>query len=393
MRPPSLALVLRLPAATTLLVASLATGCALSGSDSRPPSRADSGSPAAPARAAPSGDIHVEPVDRIAAAHVVGNRVFGLPGTDGPRRLAGALNSPFTTNLAPAVVPVTGDGRVFAYHAFRAGRPVIRRYDADRRRDSVIAEGAFSIAWRRDGTHAYFEGLRPKVADPDSHLGHVVVRERRDRRGVRWTSRPARYVVAAWAGERLIAYRLTDVSADVLAFAGPRRVHVLARNAFLVALSPDGRLAFTSQPDSEGATVEVIDVATGNTTARLSLRGSAGTNSAEPTTFVAGGSWVGDHIVGATNLGLLVFEVEPRRIALEQTINVDLTLFPVGLQEPRFDPSGRRVLAWAELVAKPRQALAEAALLDCDRLTLRCRRGPPSAGLQAPRVLYNPSRP
>jgi hypothetical protein len=347
----------------------------------------------APARAAPSGDIHVEPVERITAAHVVGNRVFGLPGTDGARRLAGALNSPFTTTLAPAAVPLAGDGRVFAYHAFRAGRPVIRRYDADRRRDSVIAEGAFSIAWRRDGTHAYFKGLRPKVTDPGGHLGHVVVHERRDRRGVRWTSRPARYVVAAWAGERLIAYRLTDVSADVLAFDGPRRARVLATNAFLVALSPDGRLAFTSQPDSAGATVRLLDVATGSPTARLSLGDSASTDSAEPTTFVVGGSWVGDHVVGATNLGLLVFEVKPRRIALEQTINVDLTHFPVGLQEPRFDPSGRRILAWGELVAKPRQALAEAALLDCDRLTLRCRQGPPSGGLQAPRVLYNPSRP
>jgi hypothetical protein len=197
--------------------------------------------------------------------------------------------------------------------------------------------------------------------------------------------------VAAWAGERLIAYRLTDVSADVLALDGPHRSRVLARNSFLVALSPDGRLAFTSQPGSAGATVRVVDVATGSPTGRLSLR--AGANSSEPTTFVAGGSWVGDHVVGATNLGLLVFKVESRRITLEQTINVDLTLFPTSLQEPRFDPSGRRIVAWAELAAKPRQAVAETALLECDRMTLRCRQGPPAPGLQAPRVLYNPSRP
>jgi hypothetical protein len=375
------------------LVALLAAGCALSGSDSRPSSRADSDSPEAPAASAPSGDIHVERVDRIAAAHVVGNKVLGLPGARGPRRLAGALNSPFTANLAPAAVPLARDGRAFAYHSFRAGRSVIRRYDAKRRRDSVIAEGAFSLASRRDdGTRAYVKGLKPKVADPASYRGHVVVRDRH-RRGVRWTSRPGRYVVAAWAGERLIAYRLTDLSADVLAFDGPGRVRPLARNSFLVALSPDGRLAFTSEPDSAGATVRVIDVATGSATGRLSLRGSGATDPVEPTTFVAGGSWVGDHVVGATNLGLLVFKVESRRITLEQTINVDLTLFPTGLQEPRFDPSGRRILARAELLAKPRQALAEAALLDCDRMTLRCRQGPPAAGLQAPRVLYNPSRP
>jgi hypothetical protein len=270
---------------------------------------------------------------------------------------------------------------------------VIRRYDCERRKDSVSAEGAFSIAWRDDGTRAYMKGLRPKVADPESYRGHIVVRQRGERVGVRWTSRPARYVVAAWAGERLIAYRLTDLSADLLAFDGPRRVRVLARNSFLIALSPDGRLAFTSEPDSAGATVRVIDLATGSATARLSLRGTAATDSRQPSTFVAGGSWVGDHVVGSTNLGLLVFKVEPRRIELEQRINVDLTRFPTSLQEPRFDPSGRRIVALAELVAKPRQAVPEAALLDCDRMTLHCRQGPSAPGLQAPRVLYNPSRP
>jgi hypothetical protein len=372
-RRPRLTLVPSLRAAIILVVPLSAAGCAMFGSDSRPPPR-DGARP-------PSGVVRVEPVSRIAAAYVVGNRVHGLPATRAPRRLAGAVNAPFTTTLAPAAVASADDPGTIVYHAFLAGRPVLRRYDAARRRDSVVANGAFSIAWRRDGALAYFRGIRPKVRDPDRHRGHVIVR--RGDRSVRWTRRPGRYVAAAWAGERLLAYRLTRLSADLLAFDGPRRARTLARNAFLVAVSPDGRHALTSRAGARGAAVHVRDVATGVSTAELSLR----------TTFVAPGSWAGDRAVGATNLGLVVFRIEPDRIALDQTLDVDLTVYPTGLQEPRLDPSGRHIVAWAELAAKPRQAVAETALVECDRMTLECRQGPSAPGLQPPRPIYNPSRP
>jgi hypothetical protein len=378
--------VLRLYVAILLVLPLLGMGCSAFGSDSRPPSRARS---ASPARIPPSGTLQVRPATEIVAPHVVGNHAYGLSRTRGRRRLAGTLNAPFVNALAPAVVVRADEPGVLTYHAFVAGRPVLRQYDAERRRDAVIATGAYSAAWRRDGALAYFKGLRPKVRDPSTHRGHLVVRHGGD--SERWTPRPGRYVAAAWAGDRLIAYRLSRLSADVLAFDGPRRFRVLATNAFLVAISPDGRRAFTSRPDVSGASVRVVDVATGGLTGALSLRGAS--DARQPTTFVAAGSWFGERVVGATNLGLLVFRIEPGRITLEQTLDVDPTVFPTSLQEPHADPSGRRIIAWAELAAKPRQAVPEAALVECDLMTLQCRQGPSASGLQRPRPVYNPSRP
>jgi hypothetical protein len=191
----------------------------------------------------------------------------------------------------------------------------------------------------------------------------------------------------------LIAYRLSRLSADVLAFDGPRRVRRLAKNAFLVAISPDGRRAFTSRPGTAGATVRIVDVATGTSTGALSLQSEAASDARRATTFVAGGSWFGDRVVGATNLGLLIFKIEPGGVTLEQTLEVDLTAFPTSFQEPHADRSGRRIVAWAELTTRPRQAVGETALIECDRMTLRCRQGPAAPGLQPPRPIYNPSRP
>lgn len=379
----------RIRGAAVLVVPLIVASCAPFGDSGSP---ADDGS-SSPAPAAPSGVLRVRPADEVAAPHVVGNRAYGLAGTRRPRRLAGTVHAPFTATLVPAAVPRADDLGVVAYHALLRGRPVLRRYDAARRRDSVIASGAFSIAWRRDGALAYFKGLRPKVRDPRRYRGHVVVRSDLSDRGVRWTSRPARYVAAAWAGDRLLAYRLSRLTGDVLAFDGPRRIRVLARNAFLVAISPDGQRAFVSRPDSAGATVRVVDIATGAVAAELALPRDHGPDARQPTTFVTAGSWVGDRVVGATNLGLLIFKIEPERIALEQTLEVDPTVFPTSLQEPRADPSGRRIVAWAELAAKPRQAVADAALVDCDRTTLHCRQGPSAPALQPPRPVYNPSRP
>jgi hypothetical protein len=367
-----------------LLLALVGGGCAGFGGNDRPSARET------PPSAPPSGELRVDGAREIDAPHVVGNRASGLPGS--PHRLAGAVNSPFAGTMAPAAVSRLDAPRTFAYHAFLAGRPVLRRYDAQRRRDSVIARGAFSLAWRRDGAFAYFKGLRPKVGDPSRYLGHLVVREGRDR-AVRWTSRPARYVAAAWAGDHLLAYRLSRVSADVMVFDGPRTARVLARDAFLVAISPDGLHAVTSRPGAGGATVALRDVATGIAHTDLTLRGGDAAKPDGPVTFVSTGSWSGERVVGATNLGLVVFRVERRRIALEQTLDVDLTRYPTGLQEPVLDSSGNEIVAWAELAAKPRQAVAEAALVQCDRLTLHCRQGRPAPGLQPPRPIHNPSRP
>jgi hypothetical protein len=376
-----------------LLAATLSAGCDISGGDS--PSGADSRPPGSGASAAGSGPLAIREARDLRDAYVAGDRVHGLAGAREPRLLATAVNAPFTAALVPPAVPKPGDGGVLAYQAFRRGRPVLRVHDAARDRDTVIAEGAFSIAWRRDGTLAYFKGLRSRVRDPRRFRGHLVVRDLGRGRSRRWTLTPDRYVAAAWAAGRLLAYRLSGRSADVLVLDRPGRVRLLARDAFLIAVSPDGRRALVGgSQTTAGTTVRVVDVGTGATADSFSFRGRSVPGTRERITFVAsGGSWSRDRIVGPTNLGLVVFRVRSSRIALEQVLTVDLTTFQTGIQEPRLDPSGRRIVAWAELTPSPRQPVANAVLLTCDRIARQCGQGRPHPGLQPPRPLYNPSRP
>jgi hypothetical protein len=376
-----------------LLAATLSAGCDISNGDSRPGT--DAASPGSEAAAARSGPLAVREARDLRAAYVSGARVHGLAGVRTPRRLATAVNAPFTGTFVPPAVPKPGNDPVLAYQAFRRGRPVLRVHDAVRDRDTEIAEGAFSIAWRRDGTLAYFKGLRSRVRDPGRFRGHLVVQDLGRGRSRRWTSTPDRYVAAAWAAGRLLAYRLSSTGADVLVLDGPRRIRVLARDAFLIAVSPDGRRALVGgDQTTAGTTVRVVEVGTGATTDSLSFRGRPVAESRERITFVAsGGSWSRDHVVGPTNLGLVVFKVASGRIALEQILTVDLTTFQTGIQEPRLDASGRRIVAWAEVTPSPRQPIANAVLLACDRIARQCRHGPPHPGLQPPRPLYNPSRP
>lgn len=366
----------------TLLLATLLAGCKHS-------QRAAKAEPARSGKAT----VAPEPSD-LRVAHVVEDRVYGLRGIPADRRLAAPVHAPFTGAMSPPAVPRALRSGELAYNAFRGQQPVIRVHDARAKRDTVIAEGAFSVAWRSDGRLAYFQGLRRRVHDLNRFAGHVFVRSGGEA-AVRWTSQPARYVAAAWGRKRLLAYRLARARLpDLLVFDGPRRLRVLAKASWLVALSPDGGRALVAKHGSAGATVSVVDVATAQILGRLRLDRTTVPASPQPITDVAsGGSWAGELVVGTTNTGLIVLRVNAAGIAVEQVLLFDLTAFPIGVNEPQFDVSGRRIAAWVELAPRPRQVISDTALLDCDRTELRCRQGRPAPGLAGPRLLYNPSRP
>lgn len=316
------------------------------------------------------------------ASWVVGDRLR-IDGRDW--KLAADVNATLIANLAPVAVP-SADGKAVAYNSWRGNRPVLRIRDLSSRRESIVDEGAHSVAWARDGTLAYFKALRPGVGDPRRYLGHVVVRRAEGTVPRTWTSQPGRYVVAAWAAGRILFYRLGTSFPDLLMLERPQRQRLLARRSALVAVSPDGRHVFVSRYGASPPDVRVLDVASGAEVARLDVK------SQQLSYVVESGSWTDSRVFAPTTTGVAVFRVAADAVELEQVLRAG-TQFPLGLSEPRADGAGRRFMAWGALEAQPRQAVPQAALVVCDRVTLRCARATVGSAAAPPRPIYNPSRP
>lgn len=311
-----------------------------------------------------------------AARYVTGDRL-------GTLRLDAPVTTTLIANLAPAAVPDEGRGRI-AYNAWVGDRPVVRVRDGG---DTVLAEGAYSPAWRDDGAVAYFLALRPELARLEAirrYRGHVVVRERLAGMPVRWTRAPARYVVAAWAGDRVLAYRITSGWPEVLALDAPGRVRVLARDTALVAVSPDGRRIFVSTYGAEPPLVRVLDVASGRELARRRVPSVRW--------IVEAGSWRNGRVAASASAGVALFRLERGKILLEEVLRLD-RVFPTGVFEPQLDESGRHVTTWGALESEPRQAFASAAVVECDLAERRCVRGPDVSSAVGLRLVYDPSRP
>jgi hypothetical protein len=377
--------VARMKLVATLTAAITAAGC---GTAAEPPVQ-----PAAGARA-----------PRI---YSVGSTVVGLG--DRPVPLAAPPVTPLAGWLAPAGVP-SPDGRYLAYNTWhelrsddprlswsdqgiepgdRLATPSVRVYDSESGRDELLERGAFSVAWRADGALAYFRGAEHDYRAAVPYVGDVVVRSSAEAEPRVWSPQLARYIVVAWAGQNLIAYREGEGEAlDLVVFEGPRRMRVLARDSALVALSPDGQQAFVERGPAQGRPhVRILDVADGATIAALDL------TKIDPDvgTVSYSGDWLGHRVVAASTSGLAVFRIESGVIRLEDAVNVDA---PRGLAEPRFlDLSATRVTTWTS-------GDRGGVFLDCDLAARACQRvlplpsAPRSQGFPTwRRPLYNPSRP
>ena len=210
----SLSHVMRIHAATLLLGALVLAGCSHSEPEreegARPSaSRAGTAETAAGSReGAESAELAVVDGELERTTWVMQDQVYGLPGNGAPEKLGGVVNAPLAATFSPAAVPHPANNRLLAYNSFLEERPVLRVHDAARDKDSVVDEGTYSLAWRRDGALAYFKGLEPRVEDPAQYLGHAVVRASVESEPVRWMAELGRYAGSAWAGERLIVHEL-----------------------------------------------------------------------------------------------------------------------------------------------------------------------------------------
>jgi hypothetical protein len=315
--------------------------------------------------------------------YVVDDRLFGVGGSR-PIELAAAVNTMLLGTLAPAVVPAPS-GAAFAYNTFRGRRPVLR-VRRGLGADSVLDEGAHSVAWSRAGPLAYFKATSADLRNPRRYLGHVVVRRSTTAPATAWTPRPGRYVVAAWAEGSVLAYRLGASFPDLVVLDGTRRQRVLARTSALVAVSPDGRRAFVSSYGLTPPLVRLLDVASGRELSRLRVDRQVAAYVLES------GSWVADRIVAPTTTGVVVFRVTDDALAVDRVLRTEHE-FPTGVLETRALDGGRRVAMWGELPSQPREAIPRAALVVCEVETFGCSPAATGSSAAPPRPVYNPSRP
>jgi hypothetical protein len=168
----------------------------------------------------------------------VGDRLYGAPSRS-PIQLADAPVTPLAGWMSPAALP-SPDGRYLAYNLWRKLRaddptrswsdqgiepgdplavPQIRLLDLELGGDELLADGAYSVAWRGDGALAYARGVERAYRAFVPYETELVVRTSGGTEQ-RWSTQPAQYVAVAWAADNLIAYRISaGEHVDTLVFS------------------------------------------------------------------------------------------------------------------------------------------------------------------------------
>lgn len=270
------------------------------------------------------------------------------------------------------------------------GIPSIRLFDLRSGKDALLANGAASPAVSTSGAIAYLAGDSQTVRQNVDYLGRIVVADSRDSKPRVWTSSPARYLPYAWAGGRLLVHRGVPDSegADLYAYAGPDDAHLLAPDAFAIAVSPDGEEVLASVGIR---TLEVIRIADAAIVDTLSLdSGSANA----PHAVMYAGSWQGDRIVANSDRGLVVLNT---RGGLHVESVFATPGLPHGINEPVLVDE-TRVQGWGD-VGKPQATPGGSgepaygnALVDCDLATESCAVDQANTSRQWARWVTNPSR-
>jgi hypothetical protein len=340
----------------------------------------------------------------LVAAKAGGNQVLGtLGGGD-------ELIAPLTGSLVPVAARSAGNEFV-VYSSWRqlarinpdargqgvsvgqpVGVPSIRLFDLQSGKDELLANGAASPAVSTTGSIAYLAGDSQVVRQNVEYRGRIVVADSREAKPHVWTSMAARYFPYAWAGSELLVYRGVPDSegADLYAYTGPDEAHLLAPDAFAIAVSPDGAKVLAAVGFR---TLEVIRVQNAAVEDTMSLDEAQGAP-ALPHALMYGGSWRGDRIVAKSDRGLVVLNLHGGLHVESVFSTPDL---PHGINEPVF-VDDTRVQGWAD-VGKPQptpsgsgEPAYDNALVECDLATVSCSVGRPNPPRQWARWVTNPSR-
>jgi hypothetical protein len=368
--------------------------------------------------------------------YVIGDRVR-LPGRQ-PTKLAAPLLAPYGpphTQLAvPSpdrrkVVYQTWEGNLSPRRGPRRGVPILRLFDGETGRDTLLARGAHSPAWRGDGV---FASVRARISDTGRSIamgrGHLVVSAEPGRPAVRWSATPSRWSNLMWAGRYLLARGTRErpykwggniVTYHVHAFSGPGRGRTLPLSG-LIAVSPDGRLVLGRYSLSDGmgsdTDMRVVDVATGRIVDRMVGWSGPGTWSGETILMTTG--WVSEPIgpgpggvellPGPDFVRVVVLrysdgKLEPEReLRLSRDVveatGIQAENFDFSFDTPAFvDKAGRQFTTKLAIHNTDRKGKITNVLvfLTCDRIELRCRRGRSLDPWQIrwSSLVSNPSRP
>jgi hypothetical protein len=316
--------------------------------------------------------------------------------------------APLTGSLTPVGV-TTPDGAFVVYSSWRqlarikpdargqglstgdpVGVPSIRLFDMRSGKDALLAMGAASAAVSQTGAVAHLAGDSTVVRQNVDYAGRIVVADSPSAKPRVWTSRAGRYLPYAWAGTTLLAYRGVPDSegADLYAFTGPDASNLLAPNAYVIAVSPEGTEVLASVGTRMLERIRVSDGAVQDSLALDGL-GSPGVHA-----LMYSGDWRGDRIVANSDAGLVVLNI---RGGLHVESRFATPSFPHGVAEPTF-VDDTHVQGWADLpepsptagdVSEPAY---DNAVVDCDLAIGRCTTGAANPARKWTRWITNPSR-
>jgi hypothetical protein len=364
------------------------------------------------------------PVTQGELAYIV-ERTLYRPGKR-PQLLARPVLSAIPLNVSDNALAVSSpDGRYVLYQTRRSVggpqvpsySPVLYVHDTVSRREKVLARGAETAAWSRDGRIAYFKGDRePYIAGRSGADNGQVVVQTLNGAPSKWTRRSNGYDVLAWAGDEL----LVEIRDCYLSSPGCREqpgpgVYALNRSgrlrplnlARLIALSPDGRYAFgvADRPmngEQLSSRVRISRVDTGEVITTLSLArplkaldslSFADTASLSSFSY---GSWRGNSIVMTSSPALVFLKQRGRQLVVKSMINIEQVAYVNWLDVPLFTGPGNDRVALAVHALAPEGGIGRQPVLSCSRSTRSCVRVaylPRDRSTGTFTVVANPSRP